>query len=115
MPQTTYTKAEASPMTALSPTLQLACELIERPSVTPADADCQAIMMARLEKIGFQCQSLRFGDVDNFWAVHGSSGPIFCFAGHTDVVPVGDGDDWSRDPFSGAVIDGMLHLSLIHI
>ena len=60
-------------MTALSPTLQLACELIERPSVTPADADCQTIMMARLSAIGFECQSLRFGDVDNFWAVHGTS------------------------------------------
>jgi succinyl-diaminopimelate desuccinylase len=95
-------------MTALSPTLQLACELIERPSVTPTDADCQTIMMARLEKIGFQCQSLRFGDVDNFWAVHGSSGPIFCFAGHTDVVPTGPAVNWQTRPFDAVIQDGML-------
>jgi succinyl-diaminopimelate desuccinylase len=95
-------------MTALSPTLQLACELIKRPSVTPADADCQAIMMARLEKIGFRCQSLRFGDVDNFWAVHGSSGPIFCFAGHTDVVPTGPAVNWQTRPFDAVIQDGML-------
>ncbi|MFQ3199837.1 MAG: succinyl-diaminopimelate desuccinylase [Zhongshania sp.] len=95
-------------MTALSPTLKLACELIERPSITPADADCQTIMMARLEKIGFQCQSLRFGDVDNFWAVHGSSGPIFCFAGHTDVVPTGPAVNWQTRPFDAVIQDGML-------
>jgi succinyl-diaminopimelate desuccinylase len=95
-------------MTSLSPTLQLACELIERPSVTPADADCQTIMMARLEKIGFHCQSLRFGDVDNFWAVHGSDGPIFCFAGHTDVVPTGPAANWLTQPFEAVIQDGML-------
>ncbi len=95
-------------MTALSPTLQLACELIERPSVTPADADCQTIMMARLSAIGFECQSLRFGDVDNFWAVHGRSGPIFCFAGHTDVVPTGPAANWQTQPFNAVIQDGML-------
>ena len=65
-------------------------------------------MMARLEKIGFQCQSLRFGDVDNFWAVHGSSGPIFCFAGHTDVVPTGPAAKWQTQPFEAVIQDGML-------
>ncbi len=96
-------------MSQLSPTLELAKQLIERASVTPEDAGCQALMMARLEAIGFQCQSLRFEDVDNFWAVRGDQGPLLCFAGHTDVVPTGPESAWSNPPFSPAIKDGMLH------
>lgn len=95
-------------MTQLSPTLQLACELIERPSVTPEDAGCQQQMMARLAAIGFDCQSLRFGEVDNFWAVRGSSGPLLCFAGHTDVVPTGPEPQWQTPPFKATISEGML-------
>ena len=76
-------------MSQLSPTLELAKQLIERASVTPDDAGCQPLMMTRLEALGFQCQTLRFEDVDNFWAVRGDQGPLLCFAGHTDVVPTG--------------------------
>ncbi|QQD17166.1 succinyl-diaminopimelate desuccinylase [Spongiibacter nanhainus] len=95
-------------MTQLSPTLQLACELIERPSVTPEDAGCQQQMMARLSDIGFDCQSLRFGEVDNFWAVRGDSGPLLCFAGHTDVVPTGPESQWQTPPFKATISEGML-------
>ena len=97
----------------LSPTLQLACELIERPSVTPLDAGCQPLMQARLETIGFHCQTLTFNeggpDIDNLWAVRGDSGPILCFAGHTDVVPTGPETEWAIPPFSPTIKDGMLY------
>lgn len=93
----------------LSPTLQLACDLIQRPSVTPRDEGCQELMIRRLEAIGFRTEYLRFDDVDNFWAVRGDSGPIFAFAGHTDVVPTGDEKHWTTPPFAPHVTDGMLH------
>lgn len=96
-------------MTELSPTLQLACDLISRQSVTPEDAGCQQLMIERLQAIGFNIQQLRFGDVDNFWAVRGDSGPIICFAGHTDVVPTGPIDQWQSHPFEPTIKDGMLH------
>ncbi len=86
-------------MSDLSPTLELACQLISRPSVTPEDAGCQQMMAERLEAIGFTCEFLRFGEVDNLWAVHGESGPILAFAGHTDVVPPGPEVDWMFPPF----------------
>jgi succinyl-diaminopimelate desuccinylase len=70
-------------------TLELTCDLIRRPSVTPDDAGCQELMMARLGAIGFNCVPLQFGEVKNFWAVRGDSGPLLVFAGHTDVVPTG--------------------------
>ncbi len=94
----------------LSPTLLLACDLIRRPSVTPVDADCQAVMMQRLGNAGFALEPMRFEDVDNFWATHGQGdGPVLCFAGHTDVVPTGPVQAWQNDPFD-ALIDehGML-------
>lgn len=96
-------------MTALSPTLQLACELISRSSVTPDDAGCQTIMIARLEAIGFNVERLRFGDVDNFWAVRGNEGPILAFAGHTDVVPSGPIDAWTHPPFSPVIENDYLY------
>ncbi|ADR61618.1 MULTISPECIES: succinyl-diaminopimelate desuccinylase [Pseudomonas] len=94
----------------LSPTLQLACDLIRRPSVTPVDADCQAQMMSRLGAVGFQLEPMRIEDVDNFWATHGSQdGPVLCFAGHTDVVPTGPVQQWQHEPFEALIdADGML-------
>lgn len=93
---------------SLSNTLQLAVELIDRPSVTPEDAGCQTLMIARLEALGFHVEHLRFGEVDNFWAVRGEEGPIFAFAGHTDVVPVGEDNDWVHPPFQATIKDGVL-------
>ena len=87
----------------MTPTLALACQLIEQPSVTPHDADCQQIMMQRLAAIGFVCREMPFGDVKNFWATHGSEGEIFCFAGHTDVVPSGDEKHWHSAPFKARI------------
>lgn len=94
----------------LSPTLQLACDLIRRPSVTPVDADCQAQMLNRLGAVGFQLEPMRIEDVDNFWATHGSQdGPVLCFAGHTDVVPTGPVQQWQHEPFEALIdADGML-------
>ncbi|MGN8249029.1 succinyl-diaminopimelate desuccinylase [Pseudomonas sp. SMV7] len=94
----------------LSPTLQLACDLIRRPSVTPVDADCQAQMMNRLGAVGFQLEPMRIEDVDNFWATHGTQdGPVLCFAGHTDVVPTGPVQQWQHEPFKALIdAEGML-------
>ncbi len=83
----------------VNPTFELCCELIGRNSVTPEDAGCQALMMDRLRALGFECTSLPFGEVENFWAVHGDSGPIIVFAGHTDVVPTGPEEQWNTPPF----------------
>jgi len=93
----------------MSATLELAKSLISRASVTPDDNGCQALMINRLEKIGFTIYPLKFGDVDNFWAVHGNNGPIFSFAGHTDVVPAGDDDAWDSNPFEPTIKNGMLY------
>lgn len=96
-------------MSQLSPTLELAKQLIEKASVTPDDVGCQPLMMDRLEAIGFRCEKLRFEDVDNFWAVRGEQGPLLCFAGHTDVVPTGPESEWQNPPFQPVIKDGMLH------
>lgn len=93
----------------MSATLDLTLDLIRRPSVTPVDADCQTIMAERLAKIGFQIEKMRFGDVDNLWARRGTDGPLFCFAGHTDVVPTGDLGKWSSAPFLPEIRDGELY------
>lgn len=92
-----------------TPTLQLAADLIRCKSVTPEDDGCQALMIQRLQKIGFHVEKLRFGEVDNFWAIRGNSGPILAFAGHTDVVPTGPESNWNNPPFEPKIIDGMLH------
>ncbi|MEM6580211.1 MAG: succinyl-diaminopimelate desuccinylase [Pseudomonadota bacterium] len=86
-------------------TLELACDLIRRPSVTPEDAGCQTLMMTRLGDLGFDCTPLRFGEVDNFWAERGQSGPILVFAGHTDVVPSGPEGEWLSPPFEPTLRD----------
>ena len=89
--------------------LELSKQLIERESVTPSDAGCQEFMAERLTAMGFICESMRFGDVDNLWAVRGSQGPLFAFAGHTDVVPTGDLNDWNSPPFKPEVREGFLY------
>jgi succinyl-diaminopimelate desuccinylase len=89
--------------------LQLTQELISRASVSPVDGGCQALMIDRLEAIGFAVEKLPFGPVENFWARRGSAGPVFCFAGHTDVVPPGPIEEWRSDPFSPVIRDGVLY------
>ena len=96
-------------MTTESPTLDLTCELIRRRSVTPRDDGCQQLMIERLEALGFCVVRLPFGDVENFWAVHGKNGPTLCFAGHTDVVPTGPENDWQRPPFEPKIESGILY------
>ncbi len=92
----------------MSATLDLARELIRRPSVTPEDRGCQRLMAERLEPLGFRIEPLRFGEVDNLWARRGDTGPVFCFAGHTDVVPPGPVADWTSPPFEPTLRDGLL-------
>ena len=92
-----------------SPTLALACELIRRPSVTPDDAGCQALIADRLARLGFRTEPMRFGDVDNLWARHGDGAPLLLLLGHTDVVPTGPPDDWSSPPFEPTIRDGYLY------
>jgi len=93
---------------SLSPTLELALDLIRRPSVTPNDEGCQALMIERLQALGFVIHKLNFEEVENFWAVKGDSGPILAFAGHTDVVPTGPIEQWQQPPFEPVIKDGML-------
>lgn len=93
----------------MTPTVKLTCDLISKKSVTPEDAGCMELMLERLEKIGFKTEHLRFGDTDNFWSVRGEEGPLFAFAGHTDVVPTGPEENWQYPPFEPQVVDGMLY------
>jgi succinyl-diaminopimelate desuccinylase len=91
-----------------SATQQLASELIARPSITPADAGCQALLIERLGAIGFECETMVFDDVTNLWARRGQGAPLLAFAGHTDVVPTGPLDKWHSDPFTPEIRDGNL-------
>ena len=93
----------------MSEVLDLACDLIARPSVTPDDAGCQALLAARLARAGFACESLRFGAVENLWATHGSGAPVLVLLGHTDVVPPGPREAWASDPFVPEIRDGVLY------
>ena len=92
-----------------SPEIALLSDLVRRPSVTPDDAGCQAMLIERLEAIGFTCETLVYGDVTNLWAKRGAAKPLLCFAGHTDVVPAGNTEDWSSDPFEPTLLDGHLY------
>ncbi|SBS28608.1 Succinyl-diaminopimelate desuccinylase [Marinomonas spartinae] len=96
-------------MSNLSPTLKLALDLISRSSITPEDAGCQDVMIERLKHIGFHIEPMPFGDVKNFYAKRGTSGPNLCFAGHTDVVPTGPESEWKVPPFAPKIIDGILY------
>jgi succinyl-diaminopimelate desuccinylase len=93
----------------MSATVELAEALIRRRSVTPEDAGCQALMSERLAAIGFRIEPLPFGEVTNFWARRGDTAPLFCFAGHTDVVPTGPVEQWTSDPFAPQIRDGLLY------
>ena len=98
-------------------TLALSIELLERPSVTPDDDGCQDILSERLERAGFDCEFMYYGDrqakgehaeVKNLWARRGTTDPVICFAGHTDVVPTGDEKNWTYPPFTPTIADGYL-------
>ena len=92
-----------------SPVFDLTCDLIRRVSVTPEDAGCQSVIAERLHRAGFAVERLRYGEVDNLWATHGSDGPVLVFLGHTDVVPSGPQEAWASAPFEPVVRDGCLY------
>lgn len=90
-------------------TIDLTCELIKRPSVTPNDEGCQQLIGERLAPLGFKLESMVFEDTTNLWARRGTEGPVFCFAGHTDVVPTGAEHAWIYPPFSATRKDGYIY------
>ncbi|OZI44625.1 succinyl-diaminopimelate desuccinylase [Bordetella genomosp. 5] len=89
--------------------LELVKDLIARPSVTPADVDCQKLLADRLTRVGFTCETIARGGVTNLWARRGTRGPVTVFAGHTDVVPPGPREKWESDPFVPTERDGFLY------
>ncbi|WP_127347905.1 succinyl-diaminopimelate desuccinylase [Pseudidiomarina mangrovi] len=89
--------------------IALARELIQRPSVTPSDEGCQTLMGERLAAVGFDLEPMVFADTTNLWARRGRTEPLFCFAGHTDVVPSGPEQAWRYAPFSATEVDGMIY------
>lgn len=94
---------------SMDKTIELAMELIRRPSITPDDAGCQDLLIERLEPLGFEISRLKFGDVHNLWAQRGREGPVVVLAGHTDVVPTGPREGWDSDPFTPQTRDGYLY------
>jgi len=88
--------------------VELARDLIRRPSVTPRDEGAMGVLQVVLERLGFQCRRMRFGEIENLYARRGDRGPNLCFAGHTDVVPPGDADAWRADPFAARIENGVL-------
>ncbi|MDP8800114.1 succinyl-diaminopimelate desuccinylase [Serratia marcescens] len=90
------------------PVIELAQQLIKRPSLSPNDEGCQQLMIERLQAIGFTVEAMDFEDTQNFWAWRGE-GQTLAFAGHTDVVPTGDEKRWDNPPFEPAIRDGMLY------
>src|SRR5574339_760904 len=93
----------------MNPTIDLARQLIQRTSVTPDDADCQKLIAERLKPFGFHIEPMRFGEVENLWARRGKEGPLFCFAGHTDVVPTGPESRWKHPPFDAVIDNGKVY------
>jgi succinyl-diaminopimelate desuccinylase len=93
----------------MNPTLALTEELIRRRSVTPDDDGCQALVAARLASLGFRAETIASSGVTNVWLRRGTTSPVFVFAGHTDVVPTGPLEQWSSDPFTPTIRDGVLY------
>lgn len=98
----------------MSDVLDLTRDLVARRSITTEDAGCQALIAERLERAGFRCEHLRFGQTDNLWATHGGNpdempGPVLILLGHTDVVPPGPVEAWTSDPFVPTIRDGVLY------
>ncbi|MBK7898451.1 MAG: succinyl-diaminopimelate desuccinylase [Azonexus sp.] len=91
------------------PTLALATALLARPSVTPADGGCMDLIAERLAPLGFSTEFIARGGVTNLWARRGTAKPLFCFAGHTDVVPTGPLEAWTSPPFAPEIRDGLLY------
>lgn len=89
--------------------IDLTKNLINRQSVTPKDAGCQDLMASILKPLGFVVEDLTFADTKNIWARKGTKSPVFCFAGHTDVVPSGPAESWQTPPFKATEKDGYLH------
>lgn len=94
-------------MTLIDP-VELTRDLVRRPSVTPANAGAMEIVEQALTGLGFTCRRMKFGDIENLYARRGLQGPNLCFAGHTDVVPVGDAGAWNQGPFEAAIAEGVL-------
>ena len=92
-----------------SDTQELAIQLLSIDSVTPHDKGCQDLLCERLTKLGFECETMQFGEVTNLWARRGKSSPVLAFAGHTDVVPTGPVEHWDSDPFKPEIRDGYLY------
>lgn len=93
----------------MNDTVELAQELIKRPSITPTDAGCQQMIAERLAAIGFTIEWQQYGEVTNLWARRGTAQPLFCFLGHTDVVPAGSESAWGHPPFQPTIEDGRLY------
>ena len=89
--------------------ISLAQNLIRRPSTSPKDEGCQQVIAERLQAVGFNIEWLPFGDTLNLWATHGEGEPCLVFAGHTDVVPVGDENAWTYPPFEAHIVGNILY------
>ena len=89
--------------------LALSQQLISCRSLTPDDSGCQEILIGRLKEIGFNIEKIQCNEVENIWARRGTTAPVLCFAGHTDVVPTGPLDQWESDPFTPTIRDGKLY------
>src|SRR5579863_1504042 len=93
----------------MSQALELTKDLLSRRSLTPADEGCQSVLAQRLARVGFRIEPLPFGEVANLWARRGRESPVFCFAGHTDVVPAGPREEWHSDTFTADIREGLLY------
>ncbi|MBI1685965.1 succinyl-diaminopimelate desuccinylase [Caulobacter hibisci] len=98
-----------APVSVSIDAVELAQALIRRPSVTPADEGAMDVLQRQLEGLGFACRRMKFGEIENLYARRGTARPNLCFAGHTDVVPVGDDAAWTAGPFEAEIKDGVLY------